>query len=941
MQRLGFILALALLQGCGGGGSSGGGTSAAGPAPEPATDQAANSAPEASFVSSVDDAEPLKALFDASASRDTDGRITEFEWDFGDGTRGTGASGSHVYATSGTWEVRLTVTDDSGAVDTATRNLSVTAPEDKPVSGVRVSGSIRSQASSVADSDTADPAALSVPNDEFASAQQVPNPATIGGHLSAAGQDSGDEDTTDLYRFSALGGEHIVLRIADPDQDLDLRLYDPEGRQIEASLGIDSTEALEPIATAGDYYVAVTTFGNAASNYRLGIGSGPDLSSLSRELRTSAEFAPGEILLGPDADGAANGNDVDLPALQQIARAGNGELTRLSDRYRMVANALRGAAPMDARIKARARTLEAVKRLRASGRYQWVEPNWIRQPLVTPDDEYFESQWNLHAIHMPRAWDLSRGDEDVIVAVLDTGILPGHPDLGTPGGGGRLVTGHDFVSDPERAGDGDGRDPDPTDPGSGDRIVGSSYHGTHVAGIIAARTDNGTGVAGSGWNTRVMPLRVLGRDGGTTADLIEALRYAGGLPNASGRVPTRPADVINLSLGSTAYSQAEQDVIDELRSRGIIVIAAAGNDASDRPSYPAAYDGVVSVSATTITNDIAYYSNQGASVDIAAPGGDTSTDINGDGIADGILGTLGDDSDGDPATAPVPNLGVMSGTSMAAPHVAGVAALMKAVHPDMTPANFDALLAGGHLTSDQGEPGRDDRFGHGLLHAPQAVLAALDAAGRSGELPGVLVATPTTLNFGPLTDRLEFRLSNAGNLPLVADEPTVDAPWMRLEPVSVDADGLGTWALIVDRDQLPEDGVYRGGIRIDSDANGISLAAHVERASIDLSADTGLVHVLLTPVEEEEARYRTTARVRAGAYDFDLDGVAPGRYRLIAGTDADGDGLVCDAGEACGAWRTVDAPVILEVGESDRDGLAFVIAFRMSISTDDPVTSRP
>lgn len=937
MQRLGFILVLALLHGCGGGGSSSRGTSAAGPASQPNTGETANAAPEASFVISVDDAEPLKALFDASASQDTDGRITEFEWDFGDGSRGNGTAGSHVYTHSGTWEVRLTVTDDSGSVDTATRNVQVTAPEDEPVSGARVSGSIRVQTSSVADSDTSDPDAPRVPNNEFASAQQVPNPATIGGHVGSGGQASGDEDRTDLYRFSALGGERVVLRIADPAQDLDLRLYDPDGRQIEASLGIDATEALEPIATAGDYYVAVTTFGNASSNYRLGIGSGPDISSLSSELRTSAEFVPGEILVGPDIVGAATGENANLPRLQRLGRAGDGQLTRLSDRYRMVADALRGAEPMDARIKARARTLEAVKRLRASGRYQWVEPNWIRRPLVTPDDEYFESQWNLHALHMPQAWDLSRGDEDVIVAVLDTGILPHHPDLGAS----RLVAGHDFVSDPERAGDGDGRDPDPADPGSGDQRMTSSFHGTHVAGIIAARTDNGTGVAGSGWNARVMPLRVLGRDGGTAADLIEALRYAGGLPNATGRVPERPADVINLSLGSASYSQAEQDVIAELRGRGIVVIAAAGNDASDRASYPAAYDGVVSVSATTISDDIAYYSNHGATVDIAAPGGDTSTDINGDGIADGILSTLGDDSDGDPSTAPVPNLGVMSGTSMAAPHVAGVAALMKTVYPDMTPETFDALLAGGQLTSDRGEPGRDDRYGHGLLDAQRAVLAALDAAGRSGEVPGVLVATPTALNFGPFTDRLEFRLSNAGNLPLAAGEPIVDAPWLRLEPVSADADGLGTWALIVDRDQLPEDGVYRGGVRVASDANRISLSAHVERASIDLSADVGHVHVLLTPVDDDEALYRTTARVRAGAYDFDLEGVAPGRYRLIAGTDADGDGLVCDAGEACGAWRTIDAPVILEVDEADRDGLAFVIAFRMSISTKDPVTSRP
>jgi serine protease len=157
----------------------------------------------------------------------------------------------------------------------------------------------------------------------------------------------------------------------------------------------------------------------------------------------------------------------------------------------------------------------------------------------------------------------------------------------------------------------------------------------------------------------------------------------------------------------------------------------------------------------------------------------------------------------------------------------------------------------------------------------------------------------------------------------------------------VNGDGLGRWIVAVDRELLPADGVFRGEIRFGSDANTSTVTVHVQRASVDLSADTGFVHVILTAVDDDEALYRTTATARAGRYDFEFGNVAPGRYWLIAGSDMDHDGVLCDAGEACGSWRTTDAPTILEVADRDLTGIEFVIGFRMAISPDDPVASRP
>ena len=496
---------------------------------------------------------------------------------------------------------------------------------------------------------------------------------------------------------------------------------------------------------------------------------------------------------------------------------------------------LRRRSPFDNRwsplLRNKYATRAMTEALSLDPRAKLAEPNYLRHPHAVPNDEFYPRQWHYPAINLPLAWDITTSDPSVIVAVVDTGVLLSHPDLD-----GQLVAGFDFIADANRARDGDGRDPDPTD--AGDLAFGgsSSFHGTHVAGIIAAESNTdpnapSAGVAGVAWGARIMPLRALGVDGGTSFDVIEAIRWAAGLDNASSTVPTEPADIINLSLGGGAASVSEQDAINEVRAAGVIVIASAGNDASTVPSYPAAYDGVVSVSATTIQNSaVAPYSNSGATIDVAAPGGSSITDVNGDGIGDGVFSTVGDDSD--PFNLQF-GYTALQGTSMAAPHVAGVVALMKTVHPLLTPDEFDTALAAGDLTDDLGVPGRDDQYGHGLINAHKAVLAALALASGQTSDPGpILSLSASTLVFGsaPINQEQQtLTLANVGTGVVSLQNISTTAAWLSVAPDVVDGAGMGSYTVTVNRTSLV-DGSYNTTIDITTDATNPSATVTVSTA---------------------------------------------------------------------------------------------------------------
>jgi serine protease len=878
------LVALILFAGCGGGGSSDSGVQAP-----------TNSAPTARLsLSTAAGPAPLSVTMDGSASSDSDGTINTYRWRFGDGTSGAiGSNTQHTYTSDGTYTVTLTVTDNDGASAQTTRTVTVEAA----AGTASLSGSVLILSSSAIDSDVNDRLTDDLPNDDFATAQPIANPTSLGGfvNLPNTGVDTGNQfaggDPADFYVVDLSGSETVLLDIA--------------------------------IDQPGRYFVEVFPVAGA-SNYVLSVGQDLAPTFARAPSRLSDPFVTGEIIVQAEPGSQVNPGAVD-PALpparfRLVREARSGGPAGLSP---PPAAASQTPGRVTSTQAARIATLNAVKRLQARPDVRNAEPNVRKQPLLEPDDGFYNRQWHYPAINLPLAWDVTTGDPDVVVAVVDSGVLLDHPDLD-----GQLVPGYDFIRDPSRARDGDGIDPDPDDPG--DLIYGasSSFHGTHVAGTVAAETDNGVGVAGVAWNARLMPLRALGQNGGTTYDVIQAMRYAAGLSNDSGTVPASPAAIINLSLGSSLSSQSEQAAIDEIRAAGVILVASAGNDGSDLPTYPAAYEGVVSVSATTIDNALAPYSNVGPTIDIAAPGGYNATDSNGDGIGDGVISTIGDD--GSVGSIQF-GYGTLNGTSMAAPHVAGVAALMKSVHPALTPAEFDAALLAGDLTVDLGAPGRDDRFGYGLINAQKAVLTALSLANGQGSDPGpVLSASSSRLNFGPFGTALDLTLSNVGSGSLVVASLTPTEPWLTVDPTDTDGAGLGSYRLQVDRSGLG-DGTYTADLAVDTDANDLTVGIVMQVSSINFQADAGLHYIIAVDDNGDSAGPAAIVSVANGRYRFQLDDIPFGQYRLFGGTDSDDDNFLCDAGEACGAFRTLDSPDQISVN-GDLTDLDFVSTFRLNLA---------
>jgi serine protease len=343
-------------------------------------------------------------------------------------------------------------------------------------------------------------------------------------------------------------------------------------------------------------------------------------------------------------------------------------------------------------VRSQAGTLALVAQLKSRKDIAWAEPNQILRANVvpgTPNDTFFNKQWHLNAINLPQAWDLETGSNlgpnpnssPVTVAVVDTGLLTGHPDIQ-----GKFWPGYDFISSTLQSNDGDGRDANPDDPGKDNPDGSSSYHGSHVAGTIAAATNNGTGIAGVSWGAKILPVRVLGVDGGSTSDIIDGILWAAGVPVAGVPSNPNPAQIINLSLGGSGLCEAGstlQRTFDQVNSRGAIAVVAAGNEnveAAD--TIPASCSGVITVGATNKAGSrAASYSNYGPRVDVMAPGGENA----GGNPADEVLSL--DKIDGPGGGF---GYGYKQGTSMATPHVAGVLALLKSKDPTL---NFSRALS--------------------------------------------------------------------------------------------------------------------------------------------------------------------------------------------------------------------------------------------------------
>jgi len=352
---------------------------------------------------------------------------------------------------------------------------------------------------------------------------------------------------------------------------------------------------------------------------------------------------------------------------------------------------------------------------------EYAEPDQIMQHTLTPNDPRYSDQWHYYStygINLPAAWDITTGSSSVVVAVLDTGITS-HSEFS-----GRVVQGYDFISDVWMANDGNGRDSDPSDPGDwvnandcylGSLAKNSSWHGTHVAGTIAANSNNGLGVAGVDWNTRILPVRVLGRCGGYLSDIADGIRWAAGLSVSGVPANSNPAKVINMSLsGYGSCGTAYQNAINAATAAGSTVVVAAGNSNWNASDFrPANCNGVITVGATDFDGWIAGYSNYGSTLEISAPGGDFFWDP-------GILSTLNTGT-----TVPVADTyAYYQGTSMAAPHVSGVVSLMLSVTPTLTPDQVLQILQNTARSFGQSWCNTTNNCGAGIVDAAAAVKAA-------------------------------------------------------------------------------------------------------------------------------------------------------------------------------------------------------------------------
>ncbi len=453
-------------------------------------------------------------------------------------------------------------------------------------------------------------------------------------------------------------------------------------------------------------------------------------------LALAAALCPLAATAGGEADAAAHepptgrlivklrAGQAEAPALAALQAAAN----QRGAQFSLLRRAALGALVLRLDRPLPPAAAEALARVLASApEVEYAEPDRLLQPMFVPNDSRWNDQWHYFeataGLNLPPAWDKATGT-GVRVAVLDTGVRP-HADLAA-----NLLPGWDFIGDLFVANDGNGRDSDASDPGdavaagecgTGSPARSSSWHGTHVAGTIAAVTNNGSGVAGVAFGAKVVPVRVLGKCGGYTSDIADAIVWAAGGSVSGVPANAHPARVLNLSLGgSGSCGTTTQNAIDSARGNGAVVVVAAGNsNVNASNATPANCSGVITVASVGRTGAKAYYSNYGSVVDVAAPGGDMRSSA-----ADGVLSTLNSGSSGPGSDT----LAYYQGTSMATPHVAGAAALMLSANPALTPDELEARLK----ASTRPFPATCSQCGSGLVDASAAVDAAIGDGGGGG-----------------------------------------------------------------------------------------------------------------------------------------------------------------------------------------------------------------
>ena len=814
-----------------------------------------------------------------------------------------------------------------------------------------LSGSIAIETNTRIDRDTADEIRLGFAegNDQAENAQPLPANATVGGYLSAneafytgsAGNFIYYRDTDDFYTAKLIAGDRISLQVfGSPARFLDIHT-DPPTRTLwvlksgaNGAIGPVVEESrtgdLDPMIMtlpdgfeSGSYLIKVSTSGNGMPfRYVL------SLADLTTTTGVNARYSePSFILdqavlrLEPEAGGgavaASMASTMGISAQQHLGRD-TWLMQRGSPGVRVLSRqAGRGAQKA---------TLDWVRSLGEQPGVNLAEPNYVytTQAVSPRTNVLYNRQWALPFMQTPLAWQTApSAGENVGIAIFDTGVFRSplssagdwHPDLNA---NVRLIPGQimDYVSgnldiDGEGLEGNSGRDTNPADPGDG-KSQSSNFHGTHVAGIAAA-ADNSIGIVGVAPNALIYPVRVLGRDGtGSSADLVAAINWAASRPEI---------DVLNLSLGGLGQSSALKSAIDLAWDNGKLIVAASGNAATDEATFPAAYDNVVGVGAVDGAGVRASYSNFGPSVDVVAPGGDASRDANQDGFPDVIVSTWGTDEENNF----VPGFTALQGTSMAAPHVAGVYALMKGEVDDlMTPERFISLLKSGSLTRPVGPA---FEYGAGLIDA----LAAMDAT-LEGSFPVTLTSTPNAVQFNSAVLSTELRLTTfPENQEFTVTSATSSADWLS---ATVQETGLSAATVTVTADASGLDPQQRYAtelvIAYDADKT-LMVPVSLQLESTPDEKDAGRHYILLISAEGEnegEAVDQRVVTASNGRYEYVFDDVEPGEYFLVAGTDTDNNGFICENGEACAEYPVNGLPEAISLGGTPKSGVALSASFR-------------
>jgi serine protease len=850
---------------------------------------------------------------------DSDEEISTYQWQFSDDrylSRLSARSESvdHVFQQPGTYLVRLQYRTSAGEEGTAEVEISIGSGH--------ISGTVLAAVDNLVDVDTRDPDEPSGNNDSFDNAQAISAISRLSGVVDA-------NDIVDFFQVQLQQSQRISLQVADDNGQgqygqLRLELFASTDQNtalitIETDLNNGQLPTAAIIPSDGDYFIKLTALNpmHFISESQTSIHSHGNYSMAIERVINSAiqgEFVAGEIniMLRPERQYQAQGlrSVVDMGRIKTISLE-NAQLFLADHNVQYKMQSLTSEEELDWQ------TLQVIEALKGHSDILYAEPNFKRysSALSPLNDPYYSAQWHYNTINLGQAWQVlgHRGDSAITVAVLDTGVLLAHPDLS-----GNLVAGYDFVGDGLTT---HSEDDDPNDPG--DKSINgqrSSFHGTHVAGTIAATAVNSIGGAGVAPNVKIMPVRVLGQDGGTVSGILKGLCFAAQLSSSNSDLcnnsisASSAADIINLSLGGASFSQIEQELYKAVADKGIIVIAAAGNESTSIPSYPAAYDNVISVAAINSNLEQSSYSNFGPTIDVTAPGGDFSVDR-------GVFSTWGDDR----LESTLLTYGSLQGTSMAAPHVAGVAALMKSVKADLTHAEFLTHLNAGRLTQDLGSNGRDDIFGMGLIDAQKAVLQVMQDLGPQ------VSSSKNHIYFNVSHASIDFVLTAIGvdhdadlgeiSVQIRGAENNDGGFWLQLNKQS----GLGNYTAIVDRSGLLE-GVYQAELVVSSSLSNIDdivIVVQLQVGNPELSANAGVQYVVIIDENAQpnaEGVLPSVAGSSAliasqGRYSYQILGLKKGNYTVSTGSDLDLDSIICDAGESCGQYPTLGQSKTITISE--------------------------